>query len=312
MDALAGLLDGPRAHGAFLLRSSWTAPWGLRILAESPLTLLAVPRGELWILPDGGDPLHVGTGDVAITRGPDHYSVVDDPDTEPTITIFPGQDCRDENGDTVEESMSLGVRSWGNHHEGETIMMVGAYHSFGEIGDRLLRTLPPVLVLPKEQWECPLVPVLDDEVVKDHPGQVAVLDRLLDLVVIAALREWFDRPDAEPPAWYRALSDPVVGTAIQLMQANPAEPWTVSSIASATGVSRAVLAKRFTEILDEPPMTFLTNWRIDLAADLLRQPDLTLGAVAQRVGYSTPFALSSAFKRVRGVSPQVHRDAVAT
>ena len=85
-----------------------------------------MPRGELWILPDGGDPLHVGAGDIAITRGPDHYSVVDHPDTEPTITIFPGQDCHDENGDTVEESMSLGVRSWGNHHEGETIMMVGA------------------------------------------------------------------------------------------------------------------------------------------------------------------------------------------
>jgi len=65
-------------------------------------------------------------------------------------------------------------------------------------------------------------------------------------------------------------------------------------------------------MLDEPPMTFLTNWRIDLAADLLRQPDLTLGAVAQQVGYSTPFALSSAFKRVRGVSPQAHRENVAS
>ena len=87
---------------------------------------------------------------------------------------------------------------------------------------------------------------------------------------------------------------------------------TQTRIASATGVSRAVLAKRFTEMLDEPPMTFLTNWRIDLAADLLRQPDLTLGAVAQQVGYSTPFALSSAFKRVRGVSPQAHRENVAS
>lgn len=307
MDALTGLLDGPRARGAFLLRSAWSPPWSLQILAESPLTLLAVPHGELWITPDEGEPVHLRAGDIAITRGPDHYRVGDHPDTEPTIEILPGQECRDLDGASVEESMSLGVRSWGNHHEGSTIMMVGAYHSFGEIGDRLIRALPPVIVLSEDQWDCPLVPILCDEVVKDYPGQVAVLDRLLDLVVIAALRAWFDRPDAQPPAWYRAQGDPVVGTALRLMQNNPAEPWTVASVAAEIGVSRAVLARKFSELVGEPPMSFLTSWRIDLAADLLREPDLTVGAVAHRVGYSTPFALSSAFKRVRGISPQAHR-----
>ena len=311
MDALAGLLDGPRARGAFLLRTAWNPPWSLRILAESPLTLLAVPRGELWLLPDGGDPVHVRAGDIAITRGPDHYTVADSPDTEPTIEIHPGQECRSLTGEPLGEVMSLGVRSWGNHHDGSTIMLVGAYHSFGEIGDRLIRALPPVISLPQDEWNCPLIPILSDEVVKDDPGQVIVLDRMLDLVVIAALRAWFDRPEAHPPAWYRAQGDPVVGTALRLMQNNPAEPWTVATVAAEAGVSRAVLARKFNDLVGEPPMSFLTAWRLDLAADLLRKPEVTVGAVAQQVGYSSPYALSSAFKRVRGISPQEHRALVA-
>jgi AraC-like DNA-binding protein len=145
--------------------------------------------------------------------------------------------------------------------------------------------------------------------VKDEPGQEVVLDRLLDLLLIAVLRAWFSRPEAEAPAWYRANSDPIVGRALRMLQNNPEHPWTVASLAAETGVSRAALARRFTDLVGEPPMTFLTGWRIALAADLLREPDATIGAVAQQVGYGSAFALSTAFKRVRGVSPKQHRQA---
>ena len=111
MDPLAGLLDGPRARGAFLLRSSWSGPWSLRIMAEAPLTALAAPKGDFWIVHDGREPVHVGPGDFAITRGPDHYITADHPDTEPTIEIHPGQDCRSLTGEPLVETMSLGVRS---------------------------------------------------------------------------------------------------------------------------------------------------------------------------------------------------------
>jgi AraC-like DNA-binding protein len=92
-----------------------------------------------------------------------------------------------------------------------------------------------------------------------------------------------------------------------MLHNRPAHPWTVASLAAATGVSRAALARRFNDLVGEPPMTFLTGWRIALAADLLREPDATVGSVAHQVGYGSPFALSSAFKRVRGISPQEHR-----
>lgn len=81
----------------------------------------------------------------------------------------------------------------------------------------------------------------------------------------------------------------------------------MASLAARTGVSRAALARRFTELVGEPPMSYLTEWWLTLAADLLREPDNTVGAVAQQVGYGSSFALSTAFKRVRGVSPREHR-----
>lgn len=312
MDPLAALLDGPRARGAFMLRTAWNPPWSLRIEAESPATLLMVARGHLWILPDDGSPIRLDAGDVAITRAPDHYTVADSPDTSPAIVIGPNQQCRSLNGEPLDEVMSLGVRSWGNHQQGETVMMVGAYGSIGEVGDRLVQALPPVVHMRQDEWDSPLLPMLCDEVLRDEPGQTAVLDRMLDLLVISFLRAWFARPDAEPPAWYAAQGDPIVGRAMRLMQNNPAEPWTISSIAADTGVSRAVLARRFSELVGEPPMSFLTRWRLDLAADLLRREDMTIGAVAQRVGYSSPYALSTAFKRERGVSPSQHRELVTS
>jgi AraC-like DNA-binding protein len=186
-------------------------------------------------------------------------------------------------------------------------MLTGTYVLEGEVSRRLLRALPPLLVLPDDAWDCPLIPLLADEIVKDDPGQEAVLDRLLDLLLIAVLRAWFARPEAEAPGWYRAYGDPVVGRALRLLHHNPAEAWTVASLADAAGVSRAALARRFNELVGEPPMTFLAGWRIALAADLLHEPGATVGSVAEQVGYGSPFALSTAFKRVRGISPQQHR-----
>ncbi len=307
MDPFVGLLDGPRARGAFALRTVMTPPWSLRILAESPLTVLAMVQGEAWVVPDDGEAVRLAVGDVAVTRGPDHYNVADRPDRSPDIVIHPGQQCRSLDGESMQEEMSLGVRTWGNDPAGSTVMLVGAYEAIGDISDRLLRALPPVLSVLHDQWDSPLVSLLCEEVVKDEPGQAAVLDRLIDLLLIQVLRTWFARPEADAPEWYRSQGDPVVGRALRVMHIDPARQWTVAGLAAETGVSRAALARRFHQVVGEPPMTFLTGWRLALAADLLCEPDATVGSVAEQVGYSSPFALSTAFKRVRGLSPQEHR-----
>ena len=164
-----------------------------------------------------------------------------------------------------------------------------------------------MLVLTPQIWDSPLLPLLGTEIAKDEPGQQAVLDRLFDLLLIAAVRAWFARPESNAPVWYRAHADPIVGRALRALQADPSRPWTVAELARAAGVSRALFARRFAELVGEPPMTYLTGWRLALAADLLHDPGTTVESVAHRVGYSNGFALSTAFKRVRGVSPAQHR-----
>nr|WP_107907773.1 AraC family transcriptional regulator [Streptomyces chartreusis] len=310
MDALAGLLEGPRARGAFMIRACFEPPWSIRIEDRAPLTVMVMVRGEAWVLPDQGERMRLRPGDLAIARGPDPYTCADNPGTEPQALILPGAECSYPDGRSLNGSMDLGVRTWGDRPDGSAVMLIGTYLWEGEISGRLLKALPPLLSLTSDVWDCPLTPYLMDEIVRDEPGQEVVLDRLLDLLVIAALRAWFSRPQAEAPAWYAALADPVVGRVLRLVQDDPALPWTVASLAAKAGVSRAALARRFTELVGEPPMTYLTEWRMALAADALRDTDDTLDAIARRVGYGSAFALSSAFKRVYGVSPQEHRGRV--
>lgn len=305
MDALAGFLNGPRARGAFLLRTVMEPPWSLRIQDEAPLTVAAVLRGAAWLSYDGDTPVELRAGDIALLRGPDHYTVADSPDTPPQVIIHPGQLCTTLDGVSVAESMSQGVRTWGNAAGGDTTLLTGTYDGDGEISRRLVGALPRLIVLRSDEWDCPVLALLAEEIGKGDLGQAAVLDRLLDLLVVAALRVWFTRADA--PARFHAHTDPVLAHALRLLHNNPAHPWTVASLAAQAGLSRAALARRFTDLVGEPPMAFLTGWRLTLAADLLLEPDSTVSAVARQVGYTSPFTFSTAFKRRYGISPAAHR-----
>ncbi len=309
MDNLGGLLDAPRARGAFALRAVMSPPWSLRDLAGSPLTLIAGVTGVLWLMADDEDPLRIGPGDIAVIRTPVQYNLADYPDTPPQVIIHPGQRCCDLDGISVHDVMMHGVRTWGNDAEGSSVFLVGAYEHLSDISDRLLRALPPVLSLTHADWDSPLVRLLCDEVIKDEPGQAAVLDRLLDLLLTAVLKAWFGKHDSGRPEWWRYQGDRIIERALRIMHDAPAKPWTMEALSTEVGASRALLARRFQERVGESPMSFLRNWRMALAADLLCQPDENVSSVAGKVGYATPFAFSAAFKRVRGVSPQAHRTA---
>jgi AraC-like DNA-binding protein len=312
MDALSGLLDGPRARDAFLLRVVMRSPWSIRIEDEAPLSLVAMVAGQAWVCFDGAEPVPLAPGDVAVMRGPEPYTFADIPGREPLAICLPNQVCVTPWGEHLDDAMSLGVRSWGNDADGPVVMLVGTYPLDSEVSRRLVSAMPRLAILRRDDWDSPLVAVLEKEISRDEPGQSLVLDRLLDLLTVAVLRSWLARPEAEAPAWYQAHADPVVGHALRLLHNNPAHPWTVASLASECGVSRAALARRFTVLVGEPPMAFLTGWRLALAADLLREPGATVSGVAAQVGYATPFALSVAFKRVHGVSPRDYRSTTVT
>ncbi|RCG24386.1 AraC family transcriptional regulator [Streptomyces diacarni] len=324
-EALAEVLSGARATGGLLHRAVLAPPWGVRVQDGAPLAVASLVRGEGWVLPtaaadpwpggpgpgpEPGDrpgPIPLAPGDVAVLRGPDPYVLADDPATPPDLLIQPGDCCTSVDGVDLCEEIALGVRTYGRDPDAPTVLLSGGYQLHGDLSSRLLDALPPVLVLRGTEWDAGLMALVEQEIVRDAPGQQLVLDRVLDLLLVSVLRAWFARPEADAPAWYRAQSDPVVGVALRLLHEQPGHGWTVASLAAKSGVSRASLARRFTELLGEPPMAYLAQRRIDLAARLLREPGATLAAVARRVGYADGFALSAAFKRVRGVSPAEYR-----
>ncbi|WP_055600001.1 AraC family transcriptional regulator [Streptomyces aureus] len=304
MDVLSELLDGVRARGALFRRTVMDQPWSLSFASGSPLTLATMLRGRAWIVPADGEPVSVGAGDIAVVRGRTPYTVADDPATPPQVVIDSTEYClRGPAGGEADGGESdVGP-------DGSALLLSGAYTGRGEISERLLHALPDVLVVRSAHVRLPLLDLMVEEMVGDSPGRQVMRDRLLDLMLLSTLRTWFDQSEAHAPAWYRAMDDPAVSRALRLLHADPARPWTVANLAADTGLSRAAFARRFTAQVGEPPMTYLTSWRIDLAADLLRETDATVGSIARKVGYANTFGLSVAFKRLRGITPTEHRAA---
>jgi AraC-like DNA-binding protein len=305
MDRITALLDGPRARRAFLLRSLLEPPWAMRIADESPLTIAAVVHGEAWIV-QGDRQVRLTPGSVALVVGPDPYLVASDPNLAPDIVIHPGQRCETINGESLALSMRLGVRTWGHSHDASTVMFTGTYEHRSDVAHELLTGITTPALVQREPDD-PLLGLLSRELANDTPGQQALLDRLLDALTVDVLRSWYDQHAQNSPTWWAGHHDPVVGRALEHLHDTPEHPWTIASLAATVGVSRAQLARRFNDIVGEPPITYLTNWRLSLAADLLTQPGATVTNVAGRVGYASPYALSTAFKRRYGHSPHQHR-----
>ena len=306
MDVFDDLFRGVRAHGSLFGSSTLSAPWALDFVDGAPLTLCTVVAGAGVIVPEHGLPEPLRAYDTVVVRGPGTFRFVDRIDT-PAEPISCGEHCAlPELGGTTHR---LGWRDRDPAREGDaTTLIVGAYPVRGEVSRRLLDALPVVLRVDGGGAADPVLDQVAAEVGIDAPGQQVVLDRLLDWMLVCTLRTWFDRPGGQPPTWWAAQRDPVVGDALRLLHADPAAPWTVSSLATGAGVSRSTLAKRFVELVGEPPLSYLTGWRMTLAADLLvEQRSRTIADVARTVGYSDPFGFSAAFKRVRGTNPSDFR-----
>jgi AraC-like DNA-binding protein len=312
MDELSHLLNDVRGEGALFGQSVMRSPWSVCLADGSPLVLVVMVQGRAWIDAGEGDPVGVGVGDVAIVVGERPFTIADSADAAgASHRIEAGPDrCVTADGNVLRADLSHGVRTCDEPGEdGDAVVLTGSYRVGGAVCRRLIRALPRLVVVRDDGGACPALDMTFAEIGRGKPGQQAVLDRLLDLLLLTTLREWFELPDVVPPAWYRAMGDPIVGAALRLLHDDPAEQWTVAALADAVGVSRATLARRFTELVGEPPMTYLTTWRLSLAADLLRSTDATVDAIARRVGYASGYGLSVAFTREYGIRPRDHRRA---
>lgn len=185
-------------------------------------------------------------------------------------------------------------------------MLVGNYASVGEVGARMLAALPDWLAIRADEWRSPLVDLLLEQLDQDAPGQASLLDRLLDALVVAAVQHWATTADDLPP-WLRAGDDAEVARALTLIHGEPATAWTLAGLADQVGLSRAGFSRRFTRVVGESPIAYLSSWRLALAADLLVGTDDSVASISRAVGYTSPFTFSDAFKRCYGHSPVEHR-----
>jgi AraC-like DNA-binding protein len=298
VDLVSALVDGPRAHRAFALKAVFDGAWSITIDDRAPLSIVVMARGRATFTGRHGA-TEVARGDVVLVRGPAPYAFADSPETPEDIRILPGQVCVDPHGRILAADMELGVRTWGNTRSDDaTVMLIGTYQQETSVGSLLLSRLPLDLVI--RDLEPALIGLFAEEIVGDEPGQAAVIDRLIDLLVVRCVRTVVGESSEASP-------DAQVRRALRAIEEHPEQPWAVASLAAHVGLSRAALARRFVVQVGEPPLTYLTRWRLALAADLLASTDQTLVAIASKVGYANPFALSAAFKRVHGESPRDYR-----
>jgi AraC-like DNA-binding protein len=185
------------------------------------------------------------------------------------------------------------------------LFFCGAYLFEGELSAGLLSSLPTTLLL-KPAAGGSLRATMDliaHELLKDEPGQQTLLDRLLDVALVQILREHFRTSQHIAPAWFRASSDPHLGPALNAIHADPGHPWTVAELAARASLSRAAFARRFNQGLGVAPITYLTDWRMAVARERLRDSNDGIAAIAQSLGYASEFSFASAFKRHEGIAP---------
>jgi AraC-like DNA-binding protein len=294
MDVLTDLLQRSRARGAAFSRSTLHGDWGLRFPVNGTLAVHAIVDGEMFAWTD--DPncaTRVIGGDVLLLRTSPHFlaSAPGRPTTAFSDLLGAA---------TVARQATVGDRSDGPAAD----FCCGAYLFSGDLSTPLIESLPDLVRL-RPLAGSPLRLTLDllvAEMAGDGPGQQALLDRLLDVVLVQALRQWFSEAE-QAPGWFRAMAEPGLGAALRALHTDPTHGWTVGELAGVASLSRSSFARRFTDVVGVPPLQYLTDWRIALAKERLRDSPDGLAAIATAVGYGSEFSLASAFKRQVGTSP---------
>lgn len=294
VEPFEAFVEGPRARGAFVLRLEMDGEWSIQVADEAMLTVLAVLEGSCSVTTASAASRAVA-GDVVVVRGPGPYSVSSDPERSADFIIPPNQTCIDVHGDRLVESMRRGVRTWGTTEQGRDRFLVGTYADPLEIGRLSVQLLPELLVEATDASTRAFADLLASEAATDAPGQPVVLDRLLDALLVAALR-------AAGPGIARQ-GDPLIDRVIEQLHANPRRPLSVEAMARSGALSRAAFSQRFSRRTGLGPGAYQRRLRLAWAADELRATARTVAAVGEEAGYGSPASFSSAFKQEYGQSP---------
>lgn len=306
VDVLTDLLKRSRAHGAAFSYSTAHGAWGIRFPPAAKLAIHGIFGGEAFAWTDDiRRSRHVLPGDIVLVRGPSEQFMAHAPGAD--VIPFLGHPSSGPPGGA--RQMVFGTGS-GN----PTTFFCGAYSFEGDLCAGLLAGLPDLSVV-RSRAGSSLRAALDlfaVEILGSAPGQQALLDSLLDVILVQALRERLAADVRTAPAWFRAMDDPAVGAALRAFHANPARPWTVADLAAEASLSRATFARRFSALLGVAPLAYVADWRMALAREHLRDSAAGLAAVARSLGYASEFSFATAFKRHHGVPPGRWRAAART
>jgi len=299
VDPLGAALHALRMNGAFYCRSDLTAPWGM--------TLPPMPA-YLWfhVVVSGAARLESSGAAVRLLqRG--HLALV---------TRGAGHRLRSKAGVAAPGILQLDREPVSDRYEilrhggggAPTTLICGAVRFDHPAARKLIAVLPDVVHIEDPgaqhtEWMSGTLGLMAAEARALRPGGEAVITRLADILVIQAIRAWLDSDPAAHTGWLGALQDPRIGRAIALIQRYPARAWTVASLAAETAMSRSAFAARFTELVGEPAMEYVTRWRMHVARDALQSEGATVAELAERLGYRSEAAFARAFKRVIGDPP---------
>ena len=299
VDPLADVFDLSRVSGAVMAQLIAHEPWGVAVDPLPGAVFHAMIAGGCWLRMPGRAPQHLMPGDVILLPTNTPHELVSSVDAwTDSLTRF-GADIR---GDMIIEGPGAGTR-----------VLCAAYDYDHEVAHPLMSQLPPVLYIPAgmpgdDGGVAATLRLLALELGGRPPGSRAAVGRLIDVMLIHVMRAWLrTQEDDATDGWLLALRDPVVARAMNAIHQRPHEPWTMESLAREVSVSRATLARRFAHLVGETPPEYLTRWRMDLAAQRLRDTDDTVAVIAAAVGYRSEYSFSRAFTRHRGLAPGRYR-----
>ncbi|MBK7586430.1 MAG: AraC family transcriptional regulator [Myxococcales bacterium] len=303
VDVLTDVLQTVRVSSVCYGRVELGAPWGVQVEKAEAASFHVLLRGNAWLEVDGrAEPVALASGDLfALPHGHAH-TLRDSPDTvaRPLSEVV-----------TVGGACTGGVLKVGGNGAAATLVC-GAFQFEDRRHNPLLNVLPPLVLIRGEEgravhWLEPTLQFMACEAASGRPGAETVVSRLADILFIQIVRGFLASTPESQRGWLRALTEPQIGAALGLIHQDPREPWTVATLASKVGMSRSTFAGRFAELVGEPPLHYVTRWRMQRAASLLRDGKSTLADIADRVGYESEAAFSKAFKRWVGAAPGAYR-----
>jgi len=297
VDVLTDVLQRSRAHGAAFSHSTARGEWGVQFPRGAKLAIHGILGGEAFAWTDRPEDAHrVLAGDLVLVRGPSSQHMAHAPGAD--VVAFKGHPTSGSPGGALR-------MAFGSNSGHPTTFFCGAYAFEGDLCGGLLAGLPDLTVV-RPRAGSGLRATLDvfaGELLQPAPGQQALLDSLLDVILVQALREQLAADLEAAPAWFRAMADPGIAAALRAFHTEPHHKWTVAGLAAEASLSRASFARRFTRLLGVAPLAYVTNWRMALAREQLRDGDPVLAAVARSLGYASEYSFAAAFKRHHGVAP---------